>query len=69
MFILSDINISKLCYDLSLIYAKDSLNLLSPDDPYINKENGRIDYLYDAFEECYSFLSSQSKEYFKYLLK
>lgn len=64
---MSDFNKQKLCYDLSLIYAKHTFSLLSPDDPYINKTSDQIDYLYSAFEECYTFLLNKPEEYFKHL--
>ena len=66
---MNDADIKKLCYDLALIYAKDALQNLSTNDSYLNKTDERIDYLYGAFEESYSFLSNQPKEYFKHLLK
>lgn len=65
---MSDFNKQKICYDLSLIYAKDTFSSLPIDDPYINKEADRIDYLYSAFEECYTFLTNKPDEYFKHLL-
>lgn len=64
---MSNNDIKKLCYDLSLIYAKNSISSLSPDDPYVNKENEKFDYLYGAFEDCYNYLLNKPEDYFKHL--
>jgi len=58
---------NKLCYDLSLIYAENSLNELGTDDPYINQEHARVTYLIDSFKMCYSILYNKDDKEFKQL--